>query len=52
MVRGRGAGLIRRRLTLDYASRGELLACLDPLLEAAGNSRLITTELKATLTDH
>jgi general secretion pathway protein A len=30
---------IRRRLTLDYASRDELLACLDHLLEAAGTRR-------------
>src|SRR5262249_1727822 len=40
---------IRRRLVLDYASRDELLACLDHLLEAAGNPSLMTTELKATL---
>jgi general secretion pathway protein A len=43
---------IRRRLTLDYASRDELLACLDHLLETAGNPSLLTTELKATLADH
>jgi general secretion pathway protein A len=43
---------IRRRLLLDYASRDELLACLDHLLEAAGNPSLMTTELKATLADH
>jgi type II secretory pathway predicted ATPase ExeA len=43
---------IRRRLVLDYASRDELLACLDHLLEVAGNSSLMTTELKATLADH
>lgn len=43
---------IRRRLILDYASRDELLACLDHLLEAAGNPSLMTTELKATLADH
>lgn len=43
---------IRRRLTLDYASRDELLACLDHLLETAGNVSLMTTELKATLADH
>jgi type II secretory pathway predicted ATPase ExeA len=43
---------VRRRLTLDYASRDELLACLDHLLEAAGNPSLMTTELKATLADH
>ena len=43
---------IRRRLVLDYASRDELLACLDHLLDAAGNGSLMTTELKATLADH
>jgi general secretion pathway protein A len=43
---------IRRRLVLDYASRDELLACLDHLLEVAGNPSLMTTELKATLADH
>lgn len=43
---------IRRRLVLDYASRDELLACLDHLLEVGGNPSLMTTELKATLADH
>jgi general secretion pathway protein A len=43
---------IRRRLVLEYASRDELLACLDRLLEAAGNPSLMSTELKSTLADH
>ena len=43
---------IRSRLVLDYASRDELLACLDHLLEVAGNPSLMTTELKTTLADH
>ena len=43
---------IRRRLVLDYATRDELLACLDHLLDIAGNPSLMTTELKATLADH
>jgi type II secretory pathway predicted ATPase ExeA len=43
---------IRRRLHLDAASRDELLACLDHLLEAAGNPALMTTELKATIAEH
>jgi type II secretory pathway predicted ATPase ExeA len=43
---------IRRRLVLDYAQRDELLACLDHLLDTAGNPSLMTTELKATLADH
>ncbi len=37
---------------LDYASRDELLACLEHRLDAAGNPSLMTTELKATLADH
>jgi general secretion pathway protein A len=41
---------IRRRLALDYAAPSELLACLDHLLAAAGNSSLMTSELRATLT--
>jgi type II secretory pathway predicted ATPase ExeA len=43
---------IRRRLVLEYASRDELLACLDHRLAAAGNSSLMTDELKSTLADH
>lgn len=43
---------IRRRLTLEYASREQLLEALDHLLACAGNSSLMTTELKATLADH
>jgi type II secretory pathway predicted ATPase ExeA len=43
---------IRRRLVLDYASRDELLACLDHLLVAAGNPSLMTSELRVTLADH
>ena len=43
---------IRRRLALDYATRDELLACLDHLLETAGNPSLMTTELKTTMADH
>jgi type II secretory pathway predicted ATPase ExeA len=43
---------IRRRLTLEYATRDELLACLDHLLATAGNPSLMTTELRVTLADH
>jgi hypothetical protein len=43
---------IRRRLTLDYASRDELLSCLDHLLSVAGNPSLMTSELRVTLADH
>jgi type II secretory pathway predicted ATPase ExeA len=43
---------IRSRLSLEYASREELRACLDHLLDAAGNPNLMTAELKATLGEH
>lgn len=43
---------IRCRLTLDYASREELAACLDHLLATAGNPALMTPALKQTLCDH
>lgn len=44
--------LVRRRLVLEHASRDELCACLDHLLDAAGNPGLLSTELKATLAEH
>ena len=43
---------IRARLTMDYASRDELLACLRHLLRTAGNASLMTPELTAALCDH
>lgn len=43
---------IRRRLTFEYASRDELLACLDHVLVAAGNTSLMTSELRVTLADY
>jgi len=43
---------IRTRLALEYASRDELHACLRHLLSTAGNSKLMTPELMATLCDH
>lgn len=43
---------VRRRLVLEYASRDELLACLDHLLVAAGNPALMTSELRVTLVEH
>jgi type II secretory pathway predicted ATPase ExeA len=43
---------IRSRLSLEYASREELRACLDHLLDAAGNPNLLTAELKTTLAEH
>lgn len=43
---------VRRRLVLEHASRDELCACLDHLLDVAGNPGLMSTELKATLAEH
>jgi general secretion pathway protein A len=43
---------IRRRLVLEFASPDELLACLDHRLEAAGNPKLMTPQLKTTLVEH
>jgi general secretion pathway protein A len=43
---------IRRRLPLEYATRDELCACLDHVLDAAGNTSLMTTELKVTIAEH
>ena len=43
---------IRSRLSLEYASREELRACLDHLLDVAGNPTLLTAELKTTLAEH
>ncbi len=43
---------IRCRLVMDYASRDELLTCLEHLLEKAGSPALMTDGLKETLADH
>ncbi|MGB5493213.1 MAG: ATP-binding protein [Sedimenticolaceae bacterium] len=43
---------IRTRLYLEYANRDELRACLDHLLEHAGNARLMTPKLVETLCEH
>ncbi len=43
---------VRRRLTLEYAARDELAACLEHLLAVAGNATLMTAELRSTLVDH
>jgi type II secretory pathway predicted ATPase ExeA len=43
---------IRTRLATEYASRDELLACLDHLLAGAGNASLMTSALRHTLCDH
>lgn len=46
------ASRIRFRLPLEPASSDELLAHLEHLLAAAGNSQLMTPELKRALVDH
>lgn len=43
---------IRTRLATEYASRDELLACLNHLLTSAGNASLMTSGLRQTLCDH
>lgn len=43
---------IRTRVSLDYATREELRACLEHLLAAAGNATLMTAELMTTLCEH
>ena len=43
---------IRQRLAMGYAERKELAACLDHLLEQAGNPKLMTQSLKDALCDH
>lgn len=43
---------IRRRLRLDYADREQLCACLDHLLQTAGNTALMTDPLKMALAEH
>lgn len=43
---------LRRRLVLEYAGRDELAACLDHLLESAGNPALMSQGLKDTLVEH
>lgn len=43
---------LRNRLTLEYASRDELLACLRHRLRTAGNAGLMTSELITTLVEH
>lgn len=43
---------IRRRFSFDYAPPDELLACLDYVLQAAGNPTLMTPELKTTLANN
>jgi general secretion pathway protein A len=46
------ASRIRANLTIDCASREELLECLQHLMSSAGNANLMTKELCYTLADH
>lgn len=43
---------IRTRLALEHASRDELAACLTHLIGTAGNTSLMTPQLRQTLCDH
>jgi type II secretory pathway predicted ATPase ExeA len=43
---------IRARLTLEYATREDLIDCLKHLTRSAGNPTLMTPELMRTLCDH
>lgn len=43
---------IRTRLATEFASRDELLACLEHLAAGAGNASLMTVPLRQTLCDH
>ena len=43
---------IRTRLATEFASREELMACLEHLLAGAGNASLMTAQLRHTLCDH
>jgi type II secretory pathway predicted ATPase ExeA len=43
---------IRTRLATEHASRDELLASLNHLLDSAGNASLMTAQLRHTLCDH
>lgn len=43
---------IRRRLLLEEAPRDEMLACLDHLLDAAGNPDLVATDAKVAIAEH
>lgn len=43
---------IRTRLATEFASRDDLLACLDHLIVGAGNAALMTQQLRYTLADH
>lgn len=43
---------IRRRLKLEPASREELVACIDHVLDAAGAPQLMSTEVRTVMAEH
>ncbi len=43
---------VRTRLAMEYATREDLMTCLEHLLNTAGNATLMTTQLRALLCDH
>jgi type II secretory pathway predicted ATPase ExeA len=43
---------VRTRLAMEYAPREDLMACLEHLLNTAGNATLMTAQLRAVLCDH
>ena len=43
---------LRVRLAMEYASRDELMSCLEHLLTTAGNATLMTPQLRGMLCDH
>ncbi len=43
---------IRTRLATEFASRDDLLACLNHLMAGAGNASMMTVQLRHTLCDH
>lgn len=43
---------IRTRLATEFASRDDLMACLEHLMAGAGNASLMTPQLQQTLCDH
>lgn len=46
------AGRIRTRLTMEYATRDELLSMLEHVIAEAGNASLMTEALRHALTEH
>ena len=43
---------VRTRLAMEYATRDDLMTCLEHLLSTAGNATLMTPQLRGVLCDH